>query len=144
MRPGTAVLGFARTGRAHQGHPDQPRDNGGRVHPAGTRAQPRFSKRGARIIAGVSVCAVLPTALVYIGDVIPFNRRHAVIADVLATVAIGTAADSLGGGLFAYYLNWRLIFAVTAVVAAALADVMGRLPESDMRPSTGSPFAQLR
>src|ERR1700693_4700508 len=99
---------------------------------------------GARIIAGASVCAVLPTARVYIGDVIPFNRRHAVIADVLAAVAIGTAAGSLGGGLFAHYLSWRLLFPVVAVVAASLAVVMGRLPESDAPPSTGGPFAQLR
>src|ERR1700686_2584138 len=98
----------------------------------------------ARIIAGASVCAVLPTALVYIGDVIPVNRRHAVIADVLAAVAIGTAAGSFGGGFFAHYLSWRLIFAVTAALAAVLAVVMGRLPESDVRPSTGGPFAQLR
>jgi predicted MFS family arabinose efflux permease len=99
---------------------------------------------GARIIAGASVCAVMPTALVYIGDVIPFQRRHAVIADVLAAVAVGTAAGSLGAGLFAHYLTWRLIFAVTAVLAACLAVVMGRLPESHVRPSTGGPFAQLR
>ena len=99
---------------------------------------------GARIIAGASVCAVLPTALVYIGDVIPFQRRHAVIADVLAAVAIGTATGSLGAGLFAHYLTWRLIFAVTAVLAACLAVVMGRLPESDAPPSTGGPLAQLR
>ena len=59
---------------------------------------------GARILAGASVCAVLPSALVYIGDVIPFNRRHAVIADVLSAVAIGTAAGSLGGGFFALSL----------------------------------------
>src|SRR5712692_11736406 len=31
---------------------------------------------GARIIAGASVCAVLPTALVYLGDAIPFNHQH--------------------------------------------------------------------
>lgn len=98
----------------------------------------------ARIVAGASVCAVLPTALVYIGDVIPFNRRHAVIADVLSAVAIGTAAGSLGAGLFAHYLSWRLIFAVAAVLAAVLALVMARLPESDVRPSTGGPLAQLR
>jgi MFS family permease len=55
---------------------------------------------GARILAGASVCAILPAALVYVGDTIPFERRHAVIADVLAAVAIGTAAGSLGGGLF--------------------------------------------
>src|SRR5258708_35187489 len=98
----------------------------------------------ARIIAGASVCAVLPTALVYIGDVIPFKSRHAVIADVLAAVAIGTAAGSLGGGLFPHYFSWRLVFVVSAVLAAILAVAMGRLPESDARPSTGGPFAQLR
>jgi len=98
----------------------------------------------ARIIAGASVCAVLPAALVYVGDVIPFDRRHAVIADVLAAVAVGTAAGSLGAGLFAHYLTWRLIFAITAVIAAGLAVVMRRLPESDVPPPTGGPIAQLR
>src|SRR6195256_6596194 len=75
----------------------------------------------ARIVAGASVCAVLPTALVYVGDMIPFKVRHAVIADLLAAVAIGTAAGSLGGGFFAHYFSWRLIFGLTAVIALALA-----------------------
>src|ERR1700682_2763225 len=65
---------------------------------------------GARILAGAAVCAILPAALIYRGYVVPFNRRHAVIADVLAAVAVGTAAGSLGDGLFAHYLSWRLIF----------------------------------
>ncbi|HAC45840.1 MAG TPA: MFS transporter, partial [Chloroflexi bacterium] len=85
-----------------------------------------------------------PSALVYIGDVIPFKTRQAVIADVLAAVAIGTAAGSLGGGFFARYLSWRLVFGVAAVIAAVLAVAMGRLPESNARPSTGGPIAQLR
>jgi predicted MFS family arabinose efflux permease len=99
---------------------------------------------GARILAGASVCAVLPSALVYIGDMIPFKTRHAVIADVLAAVAIGTAAGSLGGGFFAHYFSWRLIFVIVAVLAAVLAVAMGRLPESNAPPSTGGPVAQLR
>src|SRR2546425_352831 len=41
----------------------------------------------ARIIAGASVCAILPTALVYVGDMVPFKVRQAVLADVLAAVA---------------------------------------------------------
>ncbi|MHB8492169.1 MAG: MFS transporter [Solirubrobacteraceae bacterium] len=98
----------------------------------------------ARILAGASACAVLPAALVYVGDVIPFNRRHAVIADVLAAVAVGTAAGSLGGGLFAHYFSWRLIFVLTAVLAAGLALVMGRVPESNLPPPAGGPLAQLR
>src|SRR6202165_2411401 len=75
---------------------------------------------GARVLAGASVCAILPTALVYLGDMIPFNRRHAVIADLLAAVAVGTAVGSLGAGFFAHYFSWRLIFGVTAVLAAVL------------------------
>jgi predicted MFS family arabinose efflux permease len=98
----------------------------------------------ARIVAGASVCAVLPTALVYVGDMIPFKARHTVIADLLAAVAIGTAAGSFGGGLFAHYLSWRLIFGLTAVLAAGLAVAMGRLPESNAPPSTGGPIAQLQ
>jgi MFS family permease len=98
----------------------------------------------ARIVDGASVCAILPAALVYVGDMVPFKARHAVIADVLAAVAIGTAAGSLGAGLFAHYLSWRLMFGVTAVLAAGLAVAMGRLPESDAQPSTGGVMAQLR
>jgi predicted MFS family arabinose efflux permease len=98
----------------------------------------------ARILAGASVCAVLPAALVYIGDMIPFQRRHAVIADVLSAVAVGTAAGSLGAGLFAHYASWRLIFVITALLAAGLALAIGRIPESDVPPPTGGPFAQLR
>jgi predicted MFS family arabinose efflux permease len=98
----------------------------------------------ARVLAGASVCAVLPAALVYLGDMIPFDRRHAVIADVLSAVAVGTAAGSLGSGLFAHYASWRLIFVLTAVLAAVLAVVMGRVPESIVPPLTGGPLAQLR
>src|ERR1700704_2533912 len=98
----------------------------------------------ARIVAGASVCAILPTALVYVGDMIPFKARLSVTADLLAAVAIGTAAGSLGGGLFAHFLSWRVIFGVSAVLAAGVAVALGRLPESDARPSTGGPIAQLR
>src|SRR5450759_1554502 len=73
---------------------------------------------GARILAGASVCAILPAALVYVGDMVPFKTRHAVIADLLAAVAIGTAAG--------------------------LAVALGRLPESNAPSPTGGPLAQLR
>ncbi len=98
----------------------------------------------ARILAGASVCAVLPTALVYVGDMIPFKARHTVIADLLAAVAIGTAAGSLGSGFFAHYFSWRVIFGIAAVIAVVLAVAMGRLPESSAPPTTGGPVAQLR
>src|SRR5258706_12228806 len=75
---------------------------------------------------------------------IPFKARLSVTADLLAAVAIGTAAGSLGGGFFAHFLSWRVIFGISAVLAAAVAVALGRLPESGARPSTGGPIAQLR
>jgi MFS family permease len=98
----------------------------------------------ARILAGASVCAVMPTALVYVGDMIPFKARHAVIADLLAAVAVGTALGSLGSGFFAHYFSWRVIFAITAVIAVLLVVALGRLPESTAPPATGGPIAQLQ
>ena len=83
------------------------------------------------------MCAIVPAALVYVGDMIPFKTRHAVIADVLAAVAVGIAAGSLGGGFFAHYLSWRLVFGVAALLATVLALAMGWLPESDVPPPTG-------
>jgi predicted MFS family arabinose efflux permease len=75
---------------------------------------------------------------------IPFKARHTVIADLLAAVAIGTAAGSLGGGFFAHYVSGRVIFGLAAVIAVVLAIVLGRLPESSAPPTTGGPVAQLR
>jgi predicted MFS family arabinose efflux permease len=98
----------------------------------------------ARILTGVAVCAILPTCLVYIGDMVAFRLRQAVIADVLAAVAVGTAAGSLAAGLLAHFLSWRLMFAIPAVLAAVLVFELRRLPESSAPPTTGGPIVQLR
>jgi predicted MFS family arabinose efflux permease len=98
----------------------------------------------ARILTGVSVCAILPTCLVYIGDRVPFQLRHAVIADVLAAVAIGTAVGSLAAGLLAHFLTWRLMFAIPAVVGALVVYQLRRLPESSAPAPVGGPLAQLK
>lgn len=98
----------------------------------------------ARILTGVAVCAILPTCLVYIGDMVAFRLRQAVIADVLAAVAVGTAAGSLAAGLFAHFLTWRLMFAVPALLAAVLVYELRRLPESNAPPATGGPIVQLK
>ncbi|HUZ87868.1 MAG TPA: MFS transporter [Candidatus Baltobacterales bacterium] len=97
----------------------------------------------ARILDGMAVCAVLPTALVYIGDMVPFNLRHSVIADVLAAVAVGTTVGSLGAGLFAHFLNWRFMFLVPALIAFVLVFAMKQLPESKAAPPSGGPLNQL-
>lgn len=98
----------------------------------------------ARILTGVSICAILPTCLVYIGDRVQFQQRHAVIADVLAAVAIGTAVGSLAAGLLAHFLSWRFMFAIPAVIGAVVVYQLRRLPESKAPAPIGGPLAQLK
>jgi predicted MFS family arabinose efflux permease len=45
---------------------------------------------------------------------------------------------------FAHYFSWRVIFAITAVIAVLLVVALGRLPESTAPPATGGPIAQLQ
>src|SRR6266851_1097967 len=81
---------------------------------------------GARVLAGASVCAVIPGALVYIGDMIPFKTRLAVIADVLAAVlavAMGrlpesNAPPSTGGPIAQLRLAFRRPWARFLIVFA--------------------------
>lgn len=98
----------------------------------------------ARILTAVTVCSILPTAMVYVGDMVPFGRRQNVIADLLAAVALGTAAATLFAGVSAHYVTWRLAFALPGAIALVLAFVFRRLPESTAGAAAGSPREQLR
>jgi predicted MFS family arabinose efflux permease len=97
----------------------------------------------ARFLTGAIACGVFPTTLVYIGDRVPFTVRQQAIARVLTFVAIGTAGGTLGAGLTANFLNWRLFFFFPAVIAALVALGLARVPESLPARSTESPIRQL-
>ena len=98
----------------------------------------------ARLLTGIAVCAIMPTALVYIGDAVPFRRRQSVVADVQAMLAVGTALGTVAAGFFAHYLTWRLTFACPALVAGVLFFAFRGLPESRPERQPGGPRAQLR
>jgi predicted MFS family arabinose efflux permease len=99
---------------------------------------------GARLVTGVAVCAIMPTALVYVGDAVPLGRRQGVIADLQAMLAVGTALGTVAAGFFAHFLTWRLAFACPAAVAAVLFFAFRRLPESRPGRQPGGPRAQIR
>lgn len=83
----------------------------------------------ARALTGASIAAMVPAALVYVGDVVPFERRQGVLTDLNAASAIGiTAAIAIGGALAAT-VGWRVAFVLPALAAAVLAFALRRLPE---------------
>lgn len=82
-----------------------------------------------RGIAGGFFGGAVPATLVHVGATVPIERRQQPLTDLMAGVAVGTAVATVAAGWAAELVSWRLMFAVTAVAAAALALVIRRLPE---------------
>jgi len=69
----------------------------------------------ARFAAGATCAAVIPMAMAWIGDAVPYERRQAVLARFLTGQILGLAAGQWLGGLAADYGLWRAPFALLAV-----------------------------
>ena len=71
----------------------------------------------ARAFAGAFYGAIVPTSLTYVGDTVAEKHRQPALADLMAAIAIGTALATAASGLIADWLDWRIVFAVPAVLA---------------------------
>ena len=83
----------------------------------------------ARALAGGMFAAVVPAALVYVGDTVGMDYRQKALADLMAASAVGTALATVLGGLAAYLGAWRLAFGAPALAGGALTLLLTRLPE---------------
>jgi len=88
----------------------------------------------ARLLAGATAAAIIPLSMAWIGDVVPYQQRQAVIAHFLIGQVLGLSSGVLLGGIAADLGNWRLPFlliaAVFVVVGVALLVLNRRLPDS--------------
>ena len=64
----------------------------------------------ARFAAGATVGAIIPLAIAWIGDVVPYDRRQSVLARFLIGQMTGVAAGSSLGGLLGEHFGWRSPF----------------------------------
>ena len=92
----------------------------------------------ARLAAGASAAAVIPLAMAWIGDVVPYERRQPVLARFLIGQIAGFAIGVWVGGITAEHWPWRTPFfgvaAFFAVVAVVLQVVRRRLPAAAVQP----------
>jgi predicted MFS family arabinose efflux permease len=75
----------------------------------------------ARFASGATVGAIVPLAMAWIGDVVPYERRQAVLARFLIGTLLGGALATAASGALGEYFGWQAIFYVLAalyVVAA--------------------------
>lgn len=86
----------------------------------------------ARTLAGATAAAVIPLAMAWIGDVIPYERRQPILARFLIGQILGFSLGVWFGGIAADRGSWRapyfVISALFAVMSLALLRIEVRLP----------------
>jgi predicted MFS family arabinose efflux permease len=83
----------------------------------------------ARFAAGATVGALIPLSMAWIGDVVAYDQRQALIARFLLGQILGTAFGQSVAGVLAEHVGWRAIF----VVLAALYLIVGTLLLLELR-----------
>jgi MFS transporter, YNFM family, putative membrane transport protein len=76
----------------------------------------------ARFLAGAGAAAVIPVAIAWIGDVVPYERRQAVLARYISGQILGIVFGQAAGGLMGDLIGWRATLVVLGLahVAAGL------------------------
>jgi predicted MFS family arabinose efflux permease len=77
----------------------------------------------ARFASGATVGAIIPLAMAWIGDAVPYERRQMVLARFLIGTLLGGALATMASGLLGERFGWQAIFYAMAalyVVAAAM------------------------
>ena len=99
----------------------------------------------SRTLAGAAFAAAVPTAMVYVGDTVPIERRQGPLADLMTGGAVGMAVSTLGAAAVGEYLHWRVAMASTAVIALYLVFRLRLLaePEVTERPRPGTALMRV-
>lgn len=96
-----------------------------------------------RFASGATAAAIIPLALAWIGDVVPYERRQQTLARFMFGGITGLIFGQAAGGIVGDLVGWRAVFwmlgGLLLLTAAALAfEVLsGRIPR---RRSSSTPF----
>lgn len=74
-----------------------------------------------RALTGATAAGLIPLTLAYIGDTVPYERRQATIATLMAAAGASQALSTSLGGTLATVLSWREVFPVLGALAGASA-----------------------
>jgi predicted MFS family arabinose efflux permease len=73
----------------------------------------------ARLGSGLATGWIIPFALAFVGDVIPYERRQQVIGRFLSGQILGQLFGQAAGGVLGDYFGWRNVFFILAAILAA-------------------------
>lgn len=102
-----------------------------------------------RLATGAAAAGVIPVALAYVGDAVPYERRQATLGRVVSISSFGGVMSAALGGIIASVLSWRALFVAYGVLAGLVAAWMLLTPVRRARtapaPRRGilGPYVQL-
>jgi predicted MFS family arabinose efflux permease len=98
-----------------------------------------------RVVWGMAAAGVIPLAMAWIGDTVPYERRQATLARLLTGTLSGMMAGQLAGGLFAdSTLGWRgAFFALAAGYAGVAVLLLVRVRSMSAAVPGGGPHVSL-
>jgi predicted MFS family arabinose efflux permease len=73
----------------------------------------------ARLLCGLATGWIIPFALAFVGDVIPYERRQQVIGRFLSGQILGQLFGQAAGGVLGDWFGWRNVFFILASLLAA-------------------------
>jgi predicted MFS family arabinose efflux permease len=71
-----------------------------------------------RALTGMFAAAIMPVSLALIGDLFTMEERQSAIGSFMGISFLGQGLSMAIGGSIAYFLNWRGVFGIYAVLAA--------------------------
>ena len=87
-----------------------------------------------RLCTGAAAAGVIPVALAYVGDAVPYTERQAALGRIVSIASLGGVLSAALGGLIATIASWRGMFLGYGVVAMCVAIVLLRQPVQRSRP----------
>ncbi len=100
----------------------------------------------ARVAVALTAAAIIPLSFAWLADVVPYERRQAVLAYFLSGQIMGLILGQAFAGIIAEHIGWRAVFVLLAVffltAGAALVFEMRRYPSAE-RTLDGTPFGRI-
>jgi len=102
-----------------------------------------------RLATGAAAAGVIPVALAYVGDSVPYAQRQAALGRVVSVASFGGVMSAALGGLIASLLSWRALFVVYGILAGLVAVWMLLTPvrraraAGTARHGIGGPYVEL-
>jgi YNFM family putative membrane transporter len=75
----------------------------------------------ARFVSGITIGALIPLSMAWIGDVVAYERRQTTIARFLIGQMLGVAFGAAAAGVLGAWFGWRAIFVLLGGVFVAIA-----------------------